>query len=66
MCIYMTAINENYYKNVKSKKLNIEKIDKSVNRIMNLKTKYEITDEPVNGCNIEKIHKLINSINEKI
>lgn len=53
-------------KNVKSKKLNIEKIDKSVNRIMNLKTKYAITDEPVNGCNIEKINKLINSINEKI
>lgn len=53
-------------KNVKSKKLNIEKIDKSVNRIMNLKTKYAITDEPVNGCNIEKINKLINCINEKI
>ena len=59
------AIN-NIYNLVKKNKLKIHRIDNSVKKIIHMKEKYNISDEPVIGCNIEEINAEIQSINEKI
>lgn len=43
-----------------------EQINASVERILNMKEKYNITDEPVKGCNIDEINKEIEYINSRI
>ncbi len=53
-------------KNVKNKKIDINQIDKSVEKIIKLKEKYNITDEPAKGCNIEQINKKIAEINAQL
>ena len=53
-------------KNVKNKKIDINQIDKSVEKIIKLKEKYNITDEKAKGCNIEQINKKIAEINAKL
>ena len=50
-------------KNILKKKIDINSIDKSIERILNLKEKYNISDEPAKGCNIEEINKKIEQIN---
>ena len=50
-------------KNIESRKIDINDIDKRVERIMKLKEKYKISDEPAKGCNIEEINKRIEQIN---
>ena len=50
-------------KNVKNKKIDINQIDKSVEKIIKLKEKYNITDEPAKGCNIDEINRKIEKIN---
>ena len=53
-------------KNVKNKKIDINQIDKSVEKIIKLKEKYNITDETAKGCNIEQINKKIAEINAQL
>ena len=53
-------------KNVKNKKIDINQIDKSVEKIIKLKEKYNITDEKAKGCNIEQINKKISEINAQL
>ena len=53
-------------KNVKNKKIDINQIDKSVEKIIKLKEKYNITDELAKGCNIEMINKKIEEINTQL
>ena len=53
-------------KNVKNKKIDINQIDKSVEKIVKLKEKYNITDEPAKGCNIDEINRKIEKINMKL
>ena len=53
-------------KNVKNKKIDINQIDKSVEKIIKLKEKYNITDEPAKGCNIDEINRKIEKINMKL
>ena len=50
-------------KNVKNGKIDINEIDKSVEKIIKLKEKYNITDEPAKGCNIDEINRKIEKIN---
>ena len=50
-------------KKVKSGIINIKDIERSVNRIIQMKEKYHITDEKVEGMNIEEINKEIDEIN---
>ncbi len=50
-------------KNIESRKIDINDINKRVERIMKLKEKYKISDEPAKGCNIEEINKRIEQIN---
>ena len=53
-------------KNVKNKKIDINQIDKSVEKIIKLKDKYNIADEPAKGCNIDEINRKIEKINMKL
>ena len=53
-------------KNVKNKKIDINQIDKSVEKIIKLKEKYNITDETAKGCNIEDINEKIEKINVQL
>lgn len=53
-------------KNVKNQKIDICQIDKSVEKIIKLKEKYNITDEPAKGCNIEDINEKIEKINAQL
>ena len=53
-------------KNVKNKKIDINQIDKSVEKIIKLKEKYNITDEQAKGCNIDEINRKIEKINMKL
>ena len=55
-----------HLKNVKNKKIDINQIDKSVEKIIKLKEKYNITDEPAKGCNIDEINRKIEKINMKL
>lgn len=48
------------------KKIDINQIDKSVEKIIKLKEKYNITDEPAKGCNIDEINRKIEKINMKL
>lgn len=50
-------------KKVKSGIINIKDIERSVNRIIQMKEKYHITDEKVEEMNIEEINKEIDEIN---
>lgn len=52
-------------KNIMNNKFDIKQIDKSVERIIKLKEKYQISDEPAKGCDIEEINKRIEKINIK-
>lgn len=47
-------------------KIDINQIDKSVEKIIKLKEKYNITDEPAKGCNIEDINEKIEKINVQL
>lgn len=49
--------------NIKNKKIDIKEIDKSVERIIKLKEKYNISDDPAKGCNIEEINQSIEKVN---
>lgn len=53
-------------KNVKNQKIDICQIDKSVEKIIKLKEKYNITDETAKGCNIEDINEKIEKINAQL
>lgn len=53
-------------KNVMNNKIDINDIDKSVERIIKLKEKYNVNDEPAKGCDIEEINKRIEKINSNI
>lgn len=48
------------------KKIDINQIDKSVEKIIKLKEKYNITDETAKGCNIEDINEKIEKINVQL
>lgn len=50
-------------KNIQKNKIDINKIDKSVEKILKLKEKYKITDEPAKGCNIKEINEKIEKLN---
>ena len=50
----------------KNVKKDINQIDKSVEKIIKLKEKYNITDEPAKGCNIDEINRKIEKINMKL
>ena len=50
-------------KEIVNNKIDINQINKSVERIVNLKEKYQISDTPAKGCNIEEINKKIEQIN---
>ncbi len=52
-------------KSIVNNKIDITQINQSVERIIKLKEKYQITDEKVKGCNVEEINKKIKIINEK-
>lgn len=42
----------------------VDRIDDSVNRILEIKIKYKLTDERATGCDIEKINQEISDINK--
>ena len=42
------------------------KIDKKIRRIINIKEKYDITDDIVKGCDINKINSEVNNINNSL
>jgi len=51
---------------VKNDKVNISVINKAVDRILKIKSKYKITDNiDFEGCNIENVNKKITEINNK-
>ncbi len=50
-------------KNIRNNKIDINQINNSVERILSIKEKYQISDSTVNGCNIEEINKAIEKIN---
>ena len=67
--IVMTRISYQKQKKVLEKLLrqkNNLKIDEKVNRILNLKEKYNISDDLVKGCNIKEINEIIENINHKV
>jgi len=49
---------------VKKGSIDILGINKSVDRILRIKSKYKINDKDFSGCNINEINKEINSINK--
>ena len=51
---------------VKKNKINIRRIDESVSKILETKEKYNITDNETKGCNIEKINKEVDELNNLI
>lgn len=53
-------------KKVKRNKINIERIDESVSKILEIKEKYNITDNTANGCNIEDINNQIDKLNNLV
>lgn len=53
-------------KQVKRGKIEVERINQSVEKIMQMKEKYQINDNEVEGINIQKINEEIDKINEKI
>lgn len=53
-------------KNIQKNKMDINKIDKSIEKILKLKEKYKIEDEPTKGCNIKAINEKIEKLNSEI
>ncbi len=53
-------------KQVRRGKVEISKIDNSVQKILQMKSKYKVNDNPVKGFNIEQINKEIEELNSKI
>lgn len=53
-------------KKVRKGKINIEKINKSVEKIIAIKEKYNIEDEKIDGFSIEEINEKIKDLNEKV
>lgn len=51
-------------KEVKKGKISEKRINQSVNKILSIKEKYEITDDKVKGFNIEEINKKIKELNK--
>lgn len=52
-------------KNIQKSKIEMKKIDRSVEKILELKKKYKITDEPAKGCNIKEINEKIERLNSE-
>ena len=52
-------------KKVKAGKIDIERINRSVEKIISIKEKYNINDNLVQGFDIEKINEEIMEINKK-
>lgn len=53
-------------KEVKKGKIDISKIDNSVEKIVKVKEKYNVNDNNITGINIEEINKEIYNLNKKI
>ena len=53
-------------KKVKTGKLSEDRINKSVEKILNMKEKYKVNDDEVKGFNIENMNKEIEELNKKI
>ncbi len=53
-------------KKVKEGKISIDRINESVEKILQIKEKYNVSDETVKGMNIEQINERIAKLNEKI
>lgn len=53
-------------KEVKNGKISIEKIDKSVQKIIDMKQKYKLNDNEVTGFNPNEINEEIEKINEEV
>ncbi len=53
-------------KEIENGKISIDKIEDSVEKILKIKEKYNITDARVNGAKIENINDEINKLNEKV
>lgn len=53
-------------KNIQKNKIDINKIDKSVEKILKLKEKYKIEDELTKGCNIKAINEKIEKLNSEV
>jgi len=51
---------------VSKNEINIENIDKSFELILNLKNKYKINDQCINGINVNEINDNIDKCNEKL
>ena len=53
-------------KKAKAGKLSEERIDESVQKILNMKEKYKVNDNQVKGFNIEEMNREIDELNENI
>jgi len=53
-------------KEVKDGKIDIEKINKSVEKIIKMKEKYNIVDNEVKGFNVKEMNERIKKLNEKL
>ncbi len=53
-------------KKVKKGKISIDRISDSVEKILQIKEKYNVSDEAVEGMNIEQINERITKLNEQI
>lgn len=53
-------------KEVEKGKIDIERINKSVEKILEMKEKYNVSDEKVDGINIKEINQKIKAVNEKV
>lgn len=51
---------------VKNKKIDIQDIDTSVEKIIEMKKKYNITDQKIKGIDVDKINSEIEELNRKI
>ena len=62
----ITKVIKKIEKNILSNKIDVNKVDKSVDRIIKLKEKYNISDSPAKGCNVEEINSQIEQINSNL
>lgn len=53
-------------KQVKKGKIRTDRINQSVEKIIKIKEKYNINDEEVKGCNIEKTNEIIEQLNSQV
>ena len=52
--------------NIKSGKINANRVEQSVNKIITMKEKYNVNDNEIKGLNIEEINKKIEELNNKV